>query len=132
MALVVLAHLVVVVARVPYAAWAKRLREISAHRADGRTPFLFAASHLDGADVVDRLIASTPPDAMIAYDGDRKGALEFVAALVFPRLLVAAGQIVADQTEVAGRRIATQVDADGTRRRIVVVGDGRTARLELR
>lgn len=126
------AHLLIVVARIPRAAWSKRLDELEAHQRLGRPRYLLEGAHLGGADVVEEILAETPPDCAVLFDGRRHEAMEFVPALLFPRLVVGAGSVDPAARHAAGRRLATRRDADGRERQLVIVGLGDALEVRLR
>ena len=132
-ALIVLlaAHLSWVAARVPHAVVMKRLGEVDTFRSRGDVAH-FLDNHLfRGADVVAWARANTEVDAIVLFDGEQKGALEFVPALLFPRLLVAAGAVARGQTDYCGRPIAV-ASREGRTGHVVLVGRGDRVELELR
>jgi hypothetical protein len=116
--------------RVPRKVIARRAGDVAAHERAGATAALFAASGLDGAAAVEWLRAHTPPDAVVAWTGDATGAMEFAAALLWPRLLVAADRL-GDAAGWQGRSVARGA-WNGRDGRLVLVGDGAAVRLEAR
>jgi len=108
----VLAHVVFGLLRVPRSVVAKRLAQVAAVEQEGYVPYLFRAAHLEGADAVLDLSASTPPHALIVTRGPLKGALEFAPALLWPRLCLRDGAVLPDDGRpVAGRALVG--DRDG-------------------
>lgn len=122
-------HLAWGLARVPGKVVARRLDDVRTFATDGDASALFAASGLDGADVIAWVRAEAPPHAVVLWRGAEVGAIEFAAALLWPRLVVRAAA-VGDASTHAGRTIATATLA-GRRGRIVLVGDGKTLRVEV-
>lgn len=125
------AHLVWVAGRVPHAVAAKRIAEVRAFETSGDCAYYLAGEHLAGAGMVAWVRANTTADAVVLFDGDRKGSMEFAPFLLFPRLLVDANAVPSEATEHAGRPIA-RAERDGRRGRIVLVGRGARLELELR
>lgn len=125
------AHLLWVVGRVPHSVVAKRLRAIESFASRGDCAHYLDGEQLSGADEIAWIRANCGDDAIVLFDGERKGALEFAPCLLFPRLLVAASAVAQDATNHGGRPIA-QGERDGRRGRIVLVGHGRRLGIELR
>ncbi len=125
------AHLVWVAGRVPHAVTQKRIAEVRAFETSGDGAYYLDGEHLAGADAIAWVRANTTADAVVLFDGDRKGSMEFAPFLLFPRLLVDANAVPNDANEHAGRPIA-RTEGDGRRGRIVLVGRGANLELELR
>ena len=125
-----LAHAAWGVSRLPGKVIARRLEQIGEHRDQGAAAFLFAANRLTGAEAIDWVRANTPPNTVIAWTGDVKGAMEFAPALLWPRLLVAE-HALGKSAQYAGRRIA-ETTRDGRRGRMVLVATGASLRVEVR
>jgi hypothetical protein len=125
------AHLVWVVGRIPHSVVAKRLRAIESFASRGDCTHYLDGDQLSGADAIAWVRANCAEDAIVLFDGERKGALEFAPCLLFPRLLVAASAVARDATSHAARPIA-HGERDGRRGRIVLVGHGRSLGIELR
>lgn len=85
-----LGHLAWGLLRLPTRVVPRRLHEIEAYQRLGAAPFLFADADLQGAAAIAWLCTHTAPDQRIAWRGVDRGAIEFAAALVWPRLLVRA------------------------------------------
>ncbi len=103
----VAAHLVLLVVRIPHAAFGKRLRSIREWRERGQVHY-----HLgrwpESAAAIDWLLEHTPPNCVVPWRGDWKGALEFAPALLWPRILYVAKSLGSSQLSVHGRPIATR------------------------
>ena len=119
---VVVAHVLFGLFRIPHAVIAQRFEDVAGFRRDGDAAWLFRTAKLEGADAIGLVRARTGPDAVVAFRGDRKGAMEFVPPLLWPRLCCAADRLPAGATTFAGRPIAD----------VVLVGDGLTLRVEAR
>lgn len=127
---VLLAHVGLGIARLPGVVFARRWQDVADFHARGAAGWFLDGSPLHGADVVQWVLANVPPDGAVLCRGDSKGVLEFVPGLIAPRLLVREHLVAATAREHAGRPLAGRGEADGTWRRIVVVADGDTLRLE--
>ncbi|MCC6782226.1 MAG: hypothetical protein IT457_05250 [Planctomycetes bacterium] len=125
------AQLLWVVGRIPHSVVAKRLRAIDSFASRGDCAHYLDGEQLSGADAIAWVRATCGDDAIVLFDGERKGALEFAPCLLFPRLLVAASAVAPDATSHGGRPIA-HGERDGRRGRIVLVGHGRSLGIELR
>ncbi len=127
-----LAHLAWGVGRIPSKVWGKRLDEIAEYQRDGAAAFHLDNSHRHGAGIVRRVVAGTPPDAIVLWTGEWKGALEFVAPLIAPRLLVDAHEVDPHAGTFLGRPLARLERADGNPATIVLVGSGDRVELTFR
>jgi hypothetical protein len=121
-------HLAWGLARVPTKVVARRAELIADHRRHGDVVALFDASDLGGAELVQWLRANTPPDATIAWEGAATGAIEFAAALLWPRLLAASPGPDAP----GARRTFAQGTRDGRTGTLVLVAAPRSLQLEVR
>lgn len=83
-----LAHVVWGLARAALRTGPRRLADVAAFGARGDAAFLLADAGLEGAAAIERLRAATAPGQRIRWRGDDRGAIEFAAALLWPRLLV--------------------------------------------
>ncbi|HEX5053220.1 MAG TPA: hypothetical protein VFZ65_15705 [Planctomycetota bacterium] len=116
-------------ARVPTKVLARRLTYIEAFRRDGDAAFLFGDARIQGADAVLWLREHTANDSVLLWRGTETGPIEFAAALLWPRLLVAAGA-VDGATSFAGRSFATGTIA-GRTGRIVLVAERAALHVEV-
>ena len=119
---VVIAHVVFGLCRIPHAVVAQRLEDVAGYRRDGDAAWLFRTAKLEGADAIAAVRARTAPDAVVVFRGDRKGAMEWAPALLWPRLCCAENRLPAGATTFAGRPIAD----------LALVGDRLTLRVEAR
>jgi hypothetical protein len=115
-------HLALGLARLPAKVWARRLDDIARYRELGPARFLLDEAGLEGAPVIEWLLANVPEDEAVLWRWPADGALEFVAALIAPRLLVDERAIAATAEQHGGRRLARGVIPSGERGRIVVQG----------
>ncbi|MCK5945425.1 MAG: hypothetical protein KAI24_25770, partial [Planctomycetes bacterium] len=116
------AHVLLGVARLPGKAIARRVDEVDAYRRLGAARYLLDSAHLDGADAIEWLLQNTDEQAAVLWRWPADGALEFVAALIAPRLLVDERAVPAGATSFAGRTIATGTVPSGARGAVVVQG----------
>jgi hypothetical protein len=118
----VAAHLVLVAARLPGRVWARRVDDVAAYRERGAPHFLLEGAKRDGAADLAWLLRAAPPDSVVLWRWPADGALEFVAALLAPRLLVDERAVPPDATAHAGRPLAQGTLPDGTHGVLVVQG----------
>lgn len=123
----VLLHLAWGLARVPGKVVGRRLEDVQAFATDGDAAALFAANGLGGADVIAWVRAVAPPHTVVLWRGSEVGAIEFAAALLWPRLVVDAAAVGGAGTH-AGRAIATAT-LEGRHGRIVLMSDRKTLRV---
>ncbi|HEX6810080.1 MAG TPA: hypothetical protein VF384_00530 [Planctomycetota bacterium] len=101
--------------RVPRVVVDRRLDEVDSHRRQGDIEYLFAASNLEGARAVSWVREHTAPDCVVLWSGSEVGAMEFTAALLWPRLLVDAGRC-GEAATFAQRKVAVATIAGRTGR----------------
>lgn len=124
-------HVLLGTARIPTVVVGRRADDVEAFRQRGPVRFLLDTPHQHGADAVEWVLANVPRDAAVLYRGDSKGSIEFVPALLAPRLLVAEGLCPDGATEYAGRPIARQPASAGGRV-LVIAALGNDLRLATR
>lgn len=120
--LLLAAHLAILVGRAPRGAFHKRIVEVSRFQELGAARFHLDDEHLFGGRHVEWIQAHVPDRAALLWAGDHRGALEFVPALVFPRLLCDARAVPEGAHDVAGRPLARGTLPDGRTGEVVVVG----------
>ncbi len=120
--LLLLAHLALGVARLPGKVWSRRCAEIEGYRQQGAARYLLGSARLDGAAAIEWLCANVPPDAAVQWRLPADGALEFVAALIAPRLCVDERHVPAGAESYAGRPLARGTIPGGATGAIVVQG----------
>jgi hypothetical protein len=123
------AHLAMGLGRVPASVFGKRLAEVSAWQCEGPAHYLFRTTSLTGVGAVDELLRVTPADAVIVWRGETKGPMEFAAALLWPRLLIAEQSLPADATRWQGRPVASWPDGPG---QLLLVAERSSLRLARR
>ena len=103
------------VARVPHAVWSKRRDEIDLYQRLGAAGYHLRLIDRSGRSARDLqwLREHTPEDCALVYAGEERGAFEFAAPLLFPRLLVRATAVAPDATHYAGRPLARATLPDG-------------------
>lgn len=127
------AHVVLGMLRLPGKVWARRLDEIATYQQKGPAGFFLDTAHQHGAEVVEWLLANTPPDAVVLWRGESKGALEFVPSLIAPRLLVREQSASHGSARYLDRPLARLATANGELGPVlVVVGRGNTIAMEAR
>lgn len=126
------AHLAILLGRAPRGAFHKRLTEISRFRQLGAARFHLDNEHLSGGGHLEWVFAHVPQRAALLWTGDHRGALEFVPALVFPRLLCDARAVPKGARQVAERPLAGGRLPDGRDGEILVVGHGDRIELSAR
>lgn len=100
------AHLAFSIARLPHAAYAKRLRHLGEWERLGPIGFHVGRTWPEAARTLSWLAQHAPEDAVVLYEGHWKGLLEFVPALLRPRLVYAAAAVAPGATRVGDRPIA--------------------------
>lgn len=119
---VLLAHLVLAVARLPGKVWGRRLADVAAYHAHGAVEFLLTRARLEGVADLAWLVDRAPPDSAVLWRWPADGALEFVSSLLAPRLLIDERLVPPGATAYAGRELARGELPDGTRGTFVVQG----------
>lgn len=132
LATLVIAHVGFSFARTPHSAVLQRIEDIDEHRGRGAVRYHLDNKYRRGATAVQWILDNVPEDGVVPFRGTLKGSLEFVPALVWPRLLVALDAIDPGETRFVGRPIASGVLPDGSTGRIVLVGRGDDLTLEVR
>ncbi|MCA8948531.1 MAG: hypothetical protein KDE27_03465 [Planctomycetes bacterium] len=122
LAVAVGAHCAFGALRVPHAVIWKRWCEVADYRAEGGVAWRLESAALDGREAIETLLRTTGEDAVVLLRGDPKGAIEYAAPLLWPRLCCVAGAVPAEAETYLGRPIAARV----------LVGEGRALRLEPR
>lgn len=125
----VAAHVVWGASRAAFRSAPRTAAEIAAYRRDGAERYLLGSAKLDGADAIDWLRQNTPADAVVAWRGEAQGPIEFAAALLWPRLLVAADD--RNATNRLGRPFARGT-RDGRSGEVVLVAQRTGLTVELR
>lgn len=116
------AHIALGVARIPGKVIGRRVDEIEQFRDQGPARYLLGRAQLDGADEIEWLLENTDEDCVVLWRWPAKGALEFVAALIAPRLLVDERHVPEGATRFDGRPIAAGTLPSGRSGQIVVQG----------
>jgi hypothetical protein len=124
-------HLVWVGLRVPYSVVFRRMQEVARFEDRGAVASHLESGRRSGAAIVEWVLQSSQERDVVLFRGSRKGALEFVPALLHPRLLVEAAATDRSDLEYRGRPIAIG-SRDGKRGQIVIIGDGDKLGVELR
>jgi len=94
--LLLVGHLAWGLVRVPSRALVRRQADIATYRRLGDAAFLFGEARLQGADAIVWLRRHGRADERVRWQGADRGAIEFAAALLWPRLLVGAADAAGD------------------------------------
>lgn len=109
----VFGHLAIGIGRLPARVFGRRLDEIELYQHKGAARFLLEDAGLQGAVELEWVLDNTDKRSVILWRWPSKGALEFAAALLAPRLIVDERKVPAGDTQFAGRRIATGTTPSG-------------------
>ncbi len=112
------AHLLWGLVRLPGKVINRRAEEVVVYQKAGAERWFFRGDELQGADTIAWLRENTPTSCVIAWEGERLGAMEFAAALLSPRFFVRARD-AARVSEATGAPIAT-AELEGRRGRVTV------------
>ena len=105
---ILLAHVILGLMRIPHAVIGKRRQEMTQYREQGPVRYLLETKHHRGADEVRWILDHTPENSVVLWRGEYKGSFELVAQLIFPRLLYAE-DAAGSATTVHGRPVAAKV-----------------------
>lgn len=120
----VLAHVALGLARLPSSVIARRIGEVRACERAGYAPFVLQKAHLAEAwPAIERVLAESPSNAIVLYRGVPKGAIEYAAALLWPRLCVEVGEF---------QRWPSTSHADRPVAALVLVQEGGALKVEAR
>lgn len=125
------AHLALGIGRIPGRVIQRRLDEIHQYEQKGPARFLLEDAKLHGADELEWVLANTAEHSVILWRWPSKGALEFAAALLAPRLVVDERLVSPGATQFAGRTIATGTPPSCTPGLITLQGTGESRGLRL-
>ena len=119
----VVVHVVWGLARVPGKVIARRIDDVAAYRSRGDAAFLLGNARLKGADAIEWVAANTALDAVVLWEGEPRGALEFPPALLAPRLLVEVRACPPGAVQYAGRTVARGTANDRTGAVVLIAAD---------
>lgn len=125
-------HLLWGALRIPGKVYGKRLDRIRRYQEVGGLHYHFDDDHRQGPDLLQLLLASTPPECILLWRGKVQGSIEFVPPMIAPRLLVAESACPTNATQLFGRPLARGQLADGRRGIFVLVSHEDGLDLELR
>jgi hypothetical protein len=117
--LLLAAHLVIGVARLPDKVFGKRTAEIAGYR-QGAAQHLLANARLRGGDALAWLLDAAPSEVAVLLRWPVDGAVEFAPALLSPRLLVDERHVPIGAERAAGRPLFRGTLPDGRRGLVVV------------
>jgi hypothetical protein len=126
------AHVVLGVFRLPGKVWGRRLDDIAEYRQKGAARYLLECARLSGADVVEWILQHAAVNTAVLWRGTSRGSLELVPGLLAPRLVVAEDAVPAGATSYQGRTLATGTLPSGQHGVLVVEGRGDTLGLAVR
>jgi hypothetical protein len=106
---VLLAHLVFGLARVPHSVVGKRAAERHSYNERGRVRYLLDTKHHKGADAVQWILDNTVEDSVFLWRGQYKGSFELVAHLIYPRLLYEESRVARHIDKIHGRPVSARV-----------------------
>lgn len=127
----VLIHVVWGLLRIPGRVIARRCDDVRAYQQRGAPAFLLGQEGVGGAVAIEWLLAHTPPECAVLWEGRHNGPLEFAPGLLAPRLLVAVGHCPVDAVEYAGVPVA-RAELGGRRGTVVLVASADNLRVEVR
>ncbi|MFQ5504799.1 MAG: hypothetical protein ACE5F1_08395 [Planctomycetota bacterium] len=125
-------HLGIGVLRIPGKAYVKRLRQIQEYRQKGQVRYFMERFGSDTVDTMNWILENTPEDSVLLFRGSWRIAMEFVPALIHPRLLYAEDAVSPGASEVHGRPIARGLHPGVGRGQLVLVGRRNSLELETR
>ena len=132
LAFLLVAHVGWGLARVPTKVWAKRLDEIEQFESEGPSGFFLDNEHRRGGPALQRLCDTNPQDRIVLWRGEWKGAMEFVPAVVAPRLVVHESAWPSDPARWRDYEPARITDSSGVERTAVIIGATDHVRVEVR
>lgn len=106
LAALVVVHIVWGLARVPGKVLARRVDDVATYRANGGPAFFLSDKGLRGAAAIEWVLANTPAECVVLWEGDPMGSLEFAPVLLAPRLVVHAKVCPPTQERYAGLPVA--------------------------
>jgi hypothetical protein len=129
--ILVLVHAIWGVARIPGKVVIRRVGDVRDYQQEGAAHYFFNNGRLVGADAIAWLRENTPEQSVVLFDGPRLGAMEFLPALLEPRLFVSIKHCDPGSESFAGRPIA-RGEKGGLRGAVVVNADRGSIRIEVR
>lgn len=114
----VAAHLTWGLARLPGKVFDRRVAEIAAYQKAGPEAWFFRGESMRGREVITWIREHTPRSCVIAWEGDRLGAMEFAAALLSPRYFARADE--AERVAAATGAPVAIATLDGKRGKVTV------------
>lgn len=112
------AHLTWGLARLPGKVFSRRVDEVVRYQKLGPEGWFFRDDAMQGQEVITWLREHTPEACVVAWEGERLGAMEFAVGLLAPRFFVRANE-AERVAETTGVPIAA-AELDGRRGRITV------------
>lgn len=101
-----LVHVAWGLVRIPDKAIARRRDDIARYTERGQAGYFLKHAKWEGTEAIAWIVANTAADAAILHDGPTRGAFEFAAGSLSPRLLVLSSAWAPGRETVAGRPVA--------------------------
>lgn len=112
LAALVLVHVVWGLARVPGKVLMRRVADVAAYHERGGAAFFLDGKDLHGAAAIEWVLANTPAQSVVLWEGEPMGSLEFAPTLLAPRLVVHAAICPPTALAYAGRPVARAAIGD--------------------
>jgi len=101
-----LVHVAWGLVRIPDKAIARRRDDIARYDERGPAGYFLKHAKWEGTEAIAWIVANTAADAVILHDGSTRGAFEFAAGALAPRLIVASSAWQPGRETMAGRPVA--------------------------
>jgi len=106
---VLLAHLVFGLLRIPHSVIDKRTDELVSYGKLGGVRYLLDTKYHKGAAAVEWILENTVEDSVFLWRGEYKGSFELVAHLIYPRLLYEESRVAKYIHKIHGRPVSARV-----------------------
>ena len=126
----VLAHIVWGLARLPGRVVQRRLADVQQYREGGDAAYLLPGAPAAGSDAIAWVRANTPAECVVLWRGEPMGALEFAPTLLAPRLIVEARLCPPTNQTYAGLPVARGT-RDGRSGTVVLVATKKMIAVEV-
>ncbi len=130
--LLLVVHLVWAAVRIPRSVFSKRLVEIHQFQEHGSLAFFHGKAPYQGLRDVEWLLAHSPDDCVVLWQGEYKGAFELLSCIARPRLFVHDTAVPADASMFLGRPLASGELADGRKGVYLLTANGESVELSIR
>lgn len=119
-------------ARIPAKVYGRRWEDIEQYTAEGAVRYFLDTGHYRGADAVLWILDHVPEDRAVLWRGNPRRAMEFVPALIAPRLLVREVDVAQRARQHRGIPLARGAPGGSEKGVLVLVGLGDRVELEVR